>query len=125
MSRVDARSGPGRIIALPVRMRDGRFQVQEAADALARFARCFFSEYQGAVPDDPAFGGRGIPWGTKAAPLLPLEPVIQEFRNRYGADFAITVLLEERPHGSGGRQRIRVIRITLRAFPELKIEIEI
>lgn len=122
---MDGKPGPGRLVALPVRIRDGRFQVQEAADALARFARCFFSEYQGAVPDDPEFGGRGVPWGTKAAPLLPLEPVIQEFRNRYGADYGITVSLAERPGDSGGTQRVRIIRIALRSIPGTKIEIEI
>ena len=125
VGKTAGRPGEGCVVALPLRIRDGRFQVQEAADALARFARCFFSEYQGAVPDDPEFGGRGIPWGTKAAPLLPLEPVIQEFRNRYGTDFGITVSLAEGSHSSGEKQRVRIIRIALRSTPGLKIEIEI
>lgn len=113
-------------LALPLRLRDGSFLLAEKEEAMLAFARCFFSEWSGALPDDPGFGGRGIPWGNAVALLQPLEPILAEFRHRYGAflDVRAPRIVETTEAGIIGG-RVRSLLITLRSTTGRTITIEV
>ena len=112
------------LLSLPFTLRGGSFDVCDRGQALLRFAECFFHEYAGSIPDDPGFGGRGVPWGTGAAPFLPFEPILSEFRRRHGE------ILDARPETvrvptKTGVHSVRVIRVTLRSVPVVSCTIEV
>jgi hypothetical protein len=111
--------------ALPLRVQDGAFQKAESPEALLCFARCFFSESVGAVPDDAGFGGRGVPWGKSGALLMPIEPVVAEFRRRYGSVFDIRAFLAEVETPGGENRRVRVVSVALRSAPGVTANFEV
>jgi hypothetical protein len=113
-----------RCLALPLCLRGGAFETTDMADSLLRFSRCFFAEHAGSRSDDPGFGGLGVPWGKSGSLLLPLEPVVAEFRNRYGASLDARVAIAE-VDTERGKRRVRIVRVGLRESPGVFIHIEV
>lgn len=110
-------------LALPLRVRGGSFATTAEKDALLRFAVCFFSEWRGAVPHDPEFGAVGCPWGRPEAPLAPLEPVLNEFRKRFGTSFDVRTGV--RVAAEAGKKKTRFVTITLRSDSNASVTVDL
>ncbi len=112
-------------LALPLRVRDGVFETVEAPESLLAFAVCFFHEWCGSIPDDPGFGAAGTPWGRREAPLAPLEPVLNEFRRRFGARYEVRASVGPSTGGDGRTRQSRFITVKLRSDPDRGVVIEL
>jgi len=113
------------ILRLPLRIRGGSFVLGERSDSLLQFATAFFNEYRGSVPDDPGFGGQGVPWGRRGALMVPFERVLAEFRNRYGNTFSVSVCPEEVVGRDGGTRRVRLVHVSVRSDRNAQRDVEV
>jgi hypothetical protein len=110
-------------LALPLRVRGGSFSKAAQEESLLCFAVCFFSEWRGSVPHDPEFGAVGCPWGRREAPLAPLEPVLNEFRKRFGSFYEVRAGLAKTEEPAG-KKLVRTVTINLRSNPEAIRKVE-
>jgi len=114
------------LLAVPLRRRQGAFLSVDGETGLLAFARCFFSEWRGSIPDDPGFGGAGVPWGKEGSLLQPLEQVLDEFRRRYKPYLDVaSPRIEESKEAGAGKGCIRSVVVFLRAEPGKRIRIEV